>query len=66
MADKNYKVRIQLAYDTEDNWKAIENIYVPHAGEIVLIKGETGVRIKCGDGTSTLAVLPFRTNIFLT
>ena len=33
MADKIFKVRLQLRNDTEANWQAIGNTFIPLAGE---------------------------------
>ena len=57
------KTRIQLKYDTENNWnKAIH--FVPLRGEVIIYAADDLTpfsRIKVGDGTTPVVDLPFIT-----
>ena len=60
MADKIFKVRLQLRNDTEANWQAIGDTFIPLAGEVCVTNdGENKGRFKIGDGTKLYKQLPF-------
>ena len=60
MADKIFKVRLQLRNDTEANWQAIGDIFIPLAGEACVTNdGENKGRFKIGDGTTTWSNLSY-------
>ena len=60
MADKIFKVRLQLRNDTEANWQAIGNTFIPLAGEACVTNdGENKGRFKIGDGTTTWSNLSY-------
>ena len=49
MADKIFKVRLQLRNDTEANWQAIGDTFIPLAGEACVTNdGENKGRFKIG------------------
>ena len=53
--------RIQLKIDTEANWN-IHASFVPYAGETILYAADAThpyTRLKVGDGSTTIANLPF-------
>lgn len=53
--------RVQLKMDTEANWQT-HSSFVPYAGELVLYSADTThsyARMKVGDGSTTIANLPF-------
>ena len=60
MADKIFKVRLQLRNDIEANWQAIGNTFIPLAGEACVTNdGENKGRFKIGDGTTTWSNLSY-------
>ena len=60
MADKIFKVRLQLRNDTEANWQAIGDTFIPLAGEACVTNdGENKGRFKIGDGTTALNALGY-------
>lgn len=60
MATTTLKTRIQHKYNTPAKW-AEDTSFVPLKGEICVFNNGTGVKpeMKIGDGTTTLASLPF-------
>lgn len=57
---KTLKAKIQLRNDTEANWLAIAETFVPAAGEgCVTLDGENKGQVKYGDGTSTWGQLKY-------
>ena len=60
MADKIFKVRLQLRNDIEANWQAIGDTFIPIAGEACVTNdGENKGRFKIGDGTTTWSNLSY-------
>lgn len=63
MAENVINTRIQLKNDTETNWELTPN-FVPKLGEAIIYNTDTNntkPRIKIGDGSTTIANLPFIT-----
>ena len=61
MANKNLNARIVLKHDIEENWLKAEN-FIPLIGEIVIYDADennTKPRMKVGNGTDAINVLPF-------
>lgn len=58
MAEKTFVTRIQLRNDTSENWGKVST-FVPLAGEVIFYKDLNKFQI--GDGTKSLAELPFFT-----
>ena len=61
MANKNLNARIVLKHDIEENWLKAEN-FIPLTGEIVIYDADennTKPRMKVGNGTDAINVLPF-------
>lgn len=56
MATEKIKARIQLKYDTLDNWNKAEN-FIPKKGEICFYSDIYNFKI--GDGETLIANLPF-------
>ena len=58
MANEVY-TRIQLKYDTADNWS--KATFTPKRGEVIVYAptSEKGVQFKVGDGTSSISALKF-------
>lgn len=57
---KTLKTRISLRRDTQNNWKKIENDFIPLKGEMCFIDfGSNVIRSKVGDGNTTFKNLPF-------
>ena len=63
---KTLKTRIQLKYDTLDNWNAVASTFVPNKGEVCFVEIPTGdttattaptVLFKVGDGKATWGAL---------
>lgn len=59
MDTKNIKSRIQLKYDTLENWKKAKN-FIPYKGEICIYSD--GPQMKIGDGETKINDLPFVIN----
>ena len=60
MAEKTIRTIIQLRRDTEANWLAVADTFVPRAGEpCVTLDGDHKGQIKMGDGTSTWGQLEY-------
>lgn len=54
------KTRIQLRHDTEENWKLVQDEFIPLVGEACLTTdGENKGKVKYGDGASTWGQLPY-------
>ena len=61
MAEKSVKTRIKPKHDTEANWSQATN-FIPLPGELIIYDADsthTTPRFKVGDGTKTVANLPF-------
>lgn len=61
MAQNTIKTRIQLKYDTEQNWNKATN-FVPLRGEVIIYSPDDTrrfCRIKVGDGSTPVVDLPF-------
>lgn len=61
MAENTIKTRIQLKNDTEAHWDLAVN-FIPRLGEIIIYNTDNThpfFRFKVGDGTTTVANLPF-------
>lgn len=64
MAEKTLNTRIVQKHDTQENWEKALN-FIPKAGEIIIYDADANysyVRIKIGDGATTVGNLPFATN----
>jgi hypothetical protein len=59
VATKNIKSRIQLKYDTLENWEKAKN-FIPYEGEICIYSDILSLKI--GDGETKIKDLPFATN----
>lgn len=63
MAIKTLTTRVRLKMDTEANWLASSIILMP--GELAFVVDKldapTTVKIKCGDGSTSFANLPYAT-----
>lgn len=51
-------VILQHTHDTEENWKRVEETFIPAAAELVIYTGSPN-RIKIGDGINKLKDLKF-------
>ena len=61
MAEKKLKTRIQMKHDTAEHWEQATN-FIPLMGEIIIYEPDSNYnyfRVKVGDGTHTVAALPF-------
>ena len=61
MAEKKLNARIVHKHDTEANWNLATN-FIPKHGELIIYDTDAthpAVRIKIGDGTTTVINLPF-------
>ncbi len=61
MSEKTIHTRIQLKNDTEANWNLATN-FTPKLGEAIVYNvdaSNTKPRLKIGDGSTTVANLPF-------
>lgn len=61
MTEKEFNVRILNKHETEENW-SLSPDFVPLDGEMIVYDADDShpyPRVKVGDGTSTLASLPF-------
>lgn len=56
---KEINARVQLKYDTSDNWSRAT--FIPRRGEMIIYAPEdtTPVRYKIGDGSTSISALPF-------
>lgn len=60
MADRVISSRLALLYKPHAEWEAIQDRFIPKAGEVCFDEFETGeVKFKVGDGTKTLAELDY-------
>ena len=68
MAEKVLQTRIQLKYDTYDQWDKVKSTFTPKKGEVCIVEipAETGVAtneptvlFKVGDGSKTFENLPW-------
>jgi hypothetical protein len=70
--EKIINTRLQLKYDTLANWQAVENSFIPKAGELIIINvpasagvvaSEPAILFKVGNGTDVLSALPFTSGL---
>ena len=57
-----YNTRIQLKYDTEENWLLVEETFKPLSGEMIIYSPDSNhgyCRVKIGDGKTFLKNLNF-------
>lgn len=60
MAKQTLKASLQMRHDTEANWLAVSETFIPLAGEFcVTMDGENKGHFKIGDGTSTWGQLNY-------
>lgn len=66
--EKIINTRIQLKYDTLENWNKVQDTFIPKKGELIVIYvpassgsvvNEPAVLFKVGDGTSKLSALSY-------
>lgn len=61
-----FKVRLQLKSDTEENWKTLNDAtaggFIPLSGELIIYTADNThsyCRLKVGDGSTNIVSLPF-------
>lgn len=62
VTEKTIQVRLINTHDTETNWQGVESTFTPADGEFIIYSADGNydyARYKLGDGTKTLAELPF-------
>ena len=65
MAENAINTRVLLKNDTEQNWSTQTN-FIPKKGELIIYNPDTNnsaLRIKVGDGVTTITDLPFLLNV---
>lgn len=59
MNETLFNVRIQLKYDSFENWESVKDNFIPRAGEACVVADEDKVTFKIGDGETVFADLPW-------